>query len=203
MEGFLSKKEKAAKADNRLIMKFGKQRWRVKLYLTDILELIINSLDQRSFPEHNLVMLKHQGILHTLFQTRDEVDSVNEELFEEVFRDIAPVSEELAEDPFVKVYVFQGSSVVHVARSEEKIKQFPLVIDDQMKFESIEPTPRVPFLFRVKSLKVLCCLSLLIWQLRIGVESIKDIPVPCPKVLILRETARKTQTFRSNSINRL
>ena len=29
MEGFLSKKEKAAKADNRLIMKFGKQRWRV------------------------------------------------------------------------------------------------------------------------------------------------------------------------------
>ena len=90
MEGFLSKKEKAAKADNRLIMKFGKQRWRVKLYLTDILELIVNSLDQRSFPEHNLVMLKHQSILHTLFQTRDEVDSVNEELFEEVFRDIAP-----------------------------------------------------------------------------------------------------------------
>ena len=64
MEGFLSKKEKAAKADNRLIMKFGKQRWRVKLYLTDILELIINSLDQRSFSKHNLVMLKHQGILH-------------------------------------------------------------------------------------------------------------------------------------------
>ena len=59
MEDFLSKKEKAAKADNRLIMKFGKHRWRVKLYLTDILELIVNSLDQRSFSEHNLVMLKH------------------------------------------------------------------------------------------------------------------------------------------------
>ena len=29
MEGFLSKKEKAAKADNRLMMKFGKNRWRV------------------------------------------------------------------------------------------------------------------------------------------------------------------------------
>ena len=67
MEGFLSKKEKATKADNRLIMKFGKQRWRVKFYLTDILQLIINSLDQRSFPEHNLFMLKHQGVLHTLF----------------------------------------------------------------------------------------------------------------------------------------
>ena len=120
MEGFLSKKEKAAKADNRLMMKFGKQRWRVKLYLTDILELIINSLDQRSFPKHNLVMLKHQGILHTLFQTREEVDSVNEELFEEVFRDIAPVSEELPEDPFVEVHVFQGGSVVYIARSQKR-----------------------------------------------------------------------------------
>ena len=91
-------------------------------YLTDILELIINSLDQRSFPEHNLVMLKHQGILYTLFQTCDEVDSVNEELFEEVFRDIAPVSEELPEDPFVEVHVFQGDSVVYIARSQKKTR---------------------------------------------------------------------------------
>ena len=92
------------------------------LYLTDILELIINSLDQRSFPEHNLVMLKHQGILHTLFQTREEVDSVNEELFKEVFRDIPPISEKLTEDPFVEVHVFQGCSVVYVARGEKKIE---------------------------------------------------------------------------------
>ena len=92
------------------------------LYLTDILELIINCLDQRSFPKHNLVMLKHQDILHTLFQTREEVDSVNEELFEEVFRDIAPVTEELPEDPFVEVHVFQGSSVVNITRSKKKIK---------------------------------------------------------------------------------
>ena len=67
-------------------------------------------------------MLKHQGILHTLFQTREEVDSVNEELFEEVFRDIAPVSEELPEDPFVEVYVFQGDSVVYIARSQKKTR---------------------------------------------------------------------------------
>ena len=122
MEDFLSKKEKAAKADNRLIMKFGKHRWRVKLYLTNVLQLIINSLDQRSFPEHNLVMLEHQGVLHTLFQTRDEVDSVNEELFEEVFRDIASVSEELPEDPFVEVHVFQGGSVVYITRRQKKTR---------------------------------------------------------------------------------
>ena len=121
MEGFLSKKEKAAKADNS-----DNEVWKATmagmLYLTNVLQLIINSLDQRSFPKHNLVMLKHQGILHTLFQTREEVDSVNEELFEEVFRDIAPVTEELPEDPFVEVHVFQGSSVVNITRSKKKIK---------------------------------------------------------------------------------
>ena len=97
------------------------------LYLTNVLQLIINSLDQRSFPEHNLVMLKHQGILHTLFQTRDEVDSVNEELFEEVFRDIAPVSEELPEDPLVEVHVFQGGLCrLHCPESEENPSSSPL-----------------------------------------------------------------------------
>ena len=67
-------------------------------------------------------MLKHQGILDTLFQTRDEVDSVNEELFEEVFRDIVSVSEELPEDPFVEVHVFQGGSVVYITRSQKKTR---------------------------------------------------------------------------------
>ena len=96
-------------------------------YLTNVLQLIINSLDQRSFPEHNLVMLKHQGILHTLLQTCNKVDSVNEELFKEVFRDIPPVSEELPEDPFVEVHVFQGGSVVYInPESEENPSSSPL-----------------------------------------------------------------------------
>ena len=30
------------------------------LYLTNVLQLIINSLDQRSFPKHNLVILKRE-----------------------------------------------------------------------------------------------------------------------------------------------
>ena len=74
------------------------------------------------------------------------MDSVNEELFEEVFRDIASVSEELPEDPFVEVHVFQGGSVVYITRSQKKVKQFSLVINDQVEFESIEPPKRAfPF----------------------------------------------------------
>lgn len=49
------------------------------------------------------------------------MDSVNEELLEEVFRDVASVSEEFTEDPFVEVHVLQGDSVVHIARSEKRV----------------------------------------------------------------------------------
>ena len=80
------------------------------------------------------------------------MDSVNEELFEEVFRDIAPVSEELSEDPFVEVHVFQGRSVVYIARSQKKVKQFSLVINDQVEFESIE-SPKRAFPFSGKFLE--------------------------------------------------
>ena len=74
------------------------------------------------------------------------MDFVNEKLFKEVFRDIASVSEELPEDPFVEVHVFQGGSVVYITRSQKKVKQFSLVINDQVEFESIEPPKRAfPF----------------------------------------------------------
>ena len=48
------------------------------------------------------------------------MNSVNEELLEEIFRDVATVCEKLAEDSFVEVYDFQGRSVVYVVRSEKK-----------------------------------------------------------------------------------
>ena len=74
------------------------------------------------------------------------MNSTDKKLFEEVFRDIAPVSKELPEDSFVEIHVFQGGSIVHVARSQKEIKQLTLVINDQVEFESIEP-PRCAFPF--------------------------------------------------------
>ena len=49
------------------------------------------------------------------------MDSVNEELLEEVLRNVASICEELAEDLFVEVHKFQGRSVIHVARSKKKV----------------------------------------------------------------------------------
>ena len=51
---------------------------------------------------------------------RDEVYAVNKELFEKIFRDIPPVTEELPENPFVEVYVFQEGSVVYIVRSQKR-----------------------------------------------------------------------------------
>ena len=62
------------------------------------------------------------------------MDSVNKELFEEIFRDIPPVSEELAKDSFVEAHMFQGRSVVHVARSKKKIKYMSLNLCLQRPF---------------------------------------------------------------------
>ena len=98
---------------------------------------------------------------------------------------------------------FRGAPSSILLGVRRKPEQFPLIIDDQMKFESIEPAQGTfPFPSAIP-LKVLCCLSLLIWHLWVGVESIKEIPVHFPNALILRKTASGTQAFRSNSTNRL
>ena len=131
------------------------------------------------------------------------MDSVNEELFEEVFRDIAAVSEELSEIRLWKSMCFKGALSSTLPGVRRKPEQFSLVLNGQVEFEAIEPPKRAFPFPGTNSLKVLCCFSLLIWQLRMGVESIKDMPVHCPKAFIFRKTASGIQTFRSNSTNRL
>ena len=74
------------------------------------------------------------------------MDSVNEELFEEVFRDIAAVSEELSEIRLWKSMCFKGALSSTLPGVRRKPEQFSLVINDQVEFESIEPPKRAfPF----------------------------------------------------------
>ena len=148
MEGFLSKKEKATKADNRLMMKFGKHQWRVKLYLTNVLQLIINSLDQRSFPKHNLVSCWSIKAFFTdpfsdawwggLRQWRAVRRGLSR--YSPCLRRVSRRS--VCGSPCVS----RGFCRLHCPESEEKPEQFTLVINDQVEFESIEPPKRAfPF----------------------------------------------------------
>ena len=117
------------------------------LYLTDILELIINSLDQRSFPEHNLVILKHQGVLHRPFFRRvmrwtPSMKSCSKRSFE-----IYPLSpKSLPKIRLWKPIYFKGALSSTLPGVRRKPEQFSLVLNDQVEFESIEPPKRAfPF----------------------------------------------------------
>ena len=67
---------------------------------------------------------------------------IHEKAFEEVLTDIAPVGKKLSEEAFRKLIVFQRLAVIAVPRRELPLYDLTLVIDDQMKFESVEPAHR-------------------------------------------------------------
>ena len=114
--------------------------------LADVLQFIVNSLYDRPFPEEYFVMEIHQRVLHVPFQLCHQVYIIDEEHFEEVLADIASVGEEFPEESLGELPVLQRFPVIDVSRGELPLDDLPLVVDDQMQFESIEPAHRaLPF----------------------------------------------------------
>ena len=85
-------------------------------YLADVLEFVVDSLDDRPFPEEYFVIEIHQRVLHVPFQLCHQVYVVNEEHLEEVLADIPPVGEEFPEESLGKRPVLQRFPVVDVSR---------------------------------------------------------------------------------------
>ena len=110
--------------------------------LADVLQFIVNSLYDRPFPEEYFVMEIHQRVLHVPFQLCHQVYIIDEEHFEEVLADIPPVGEEFPEESLSELLVLQRFPVVDVSRGELPLDDFPLVVDDQMQLESVEPSHR-------------------------------------------------------------
>lgn len=114
--------------------------------LADVLQFIVNSLYDRPFPEEYYVMEIHQRVLHIPFQLCHQVYIIDEEHFEEVLADIASVGEEFPEESLGELPVLQRFPVIYVSQGELPLDDLPLVVDDQMQFESIEPAHRaLPF----------------------------------------------------------
>ena len=82
----------------------------------------------------------HQRVLHVPFQLCHQVYIIDEEHFEEVLADIASVGEEFPEESLGELPVLQRFPVIDVSRGELPLDDLPLVVDDQMQFESIEPS---------------------------------------------------------------
>ena len=88
----------------------------------------------------------HLRVLHIPFQLCHQVYIIDEEHFEEVLADIASVGEELPEESpeesLSELPILQRFPVVDVSRRELPLDDLPLVVDDQMQLESIEPAHR-------------------------------------------------------------
>lgn len=67
---------------------------------------------------------------------------VNEERLENILSDISPVCKVFSEELLGKRLVLLRLSVVDVPRGQLPLDALPLVVDDQMQFESIEPAHR-------------------------------------------------------------
>lgn len=107
------------------------------LYLRDVLELIDDGLDERSFPEQQSVQQAHQARLHLLLGLGDQFDPLSKEKIEERLRDIAFVGEDLAKQMLEQIR--NGRTIIHLARGQGEVEQIAFVIDHEMQLETEEP----------------------------------------------------------------
>jgi hypothetical protein len=66
------------------------------LYLTDVLQKIIDRLYHRSFPEQYFVSHVHQNVFHILAQPRNYLDALLIQMFKKRLRNISPVGKEFS-----------------------------------------------------------------------------------------------------------
>ena len=65
---------------------------------------------------------------------------IHEKLLKQALADVASVSEQLSKKFLCELLVLQRFPVVHIARCEQSLYDSSFVIDDQVEFETIEPS---------------------------------------------------------------
>ena len=108
------------------------------LNLRDVLELVIDGFNNGAFSQKELILQKHQAILHILLDRSDEMQVLSKKLFNQGLGNVTFVGKELTEK--CRCQIGYGFTVIQVARGEIEGQDFPPVIDDQMEFEAIKPT---------------------------------------------------------------
>ena len=108
--------------------------------LRDILQLVIDGLDDGAATEQQLVGERHEPVRHILANSRNEFQATLEEGEKELVRQIALVGEELTKQGLGKAR--DGLAVIDIPWREVKGQDFAAVIDNEVQFETIEPTHR-------------------------------------------------------------
>ena len=110
------------------------------LDLADVFQFIINCFNQRPFAQQYFVIDIHERVFHIVSDFSNQMNSINKEHFKQTFGNIAFITKEFAPDFLEEFTRNQGLPVVNVGFSQGKVNHFSLVIDNNMEFESKEPS---------------------------------------------------------------
>ncbi len=83
--------------------------------LGHILEFVIDGLDQRSFPQENLVRDGHDLPLHVVLELGNQLNAIYKEFGEEILADVPFVSLQFSEDLLDEGLVPEGLPVIDMA----------------------------------------------------------------------------------------
>ena len=109
------------------------------LYLCNVLQFIIYSLNDRPLSEKQFVRNAHQCSFHIAFQLSNKLYAINKQPLEEILTDISLVAYQLAIYELHKGFVFQWFSVINVTRSNHEVEKFSFLIANQVQLETEEP----------------------------------------------------------------
>ena len=79
------------------------------LHLCHILKLIVDGLYYGAFSEQYLVRNDHKRVLHLVFELGYQLNAIYEEFAEQVFADVATVTDQFAVSSWGKRSTFSGS----------------------------------------------------------------------------------------------
>ena len=110
--------------------------------LGDVFQLVIDCLDYGSLSKQYSVIHGSESTFHIVFQFGNQLYPINEQLAEQVFADIALVSDEFAINEFYERLYFQWFTVIDIARRYHEVQNLTLVIANQMQLKAVEPSQR-------------------------------------------------------------
>jgi hypothetical protein len=108
------------------------------LNLTDVFQLIVDSLDERALPQESFVPEADQTILHVLADFGQYFEPLAQEEVMKSLGNIALVAKELPLKACGES--LDRLAVVDIARRQSKSQQFALIVDHKVQFEAIEPS---------------------------------------------------------------
>ncbi len=101
--------------------------------LCDVLQLVIDSFNQRPFSENNFIGYAHEGVSHVVLDFGNQLYPIHEQVLKQCLTYISFVAAQLSFNLLHEPALLQRFSVIHIAGSEHEIQYLSFIIDNQMQ----------------------------------------------------------------------